>query len=236
MIVLGIDTATAACSVAIGTEQAQLAEEVSTVAETHSRHLMGMVLSVCRSACIDWPQIDGFVVTSGPGSFTGLRIGISTVKGLCFALKKPLAAVSTLEVLATQAIDREEAFSGNILSLINARRKEVYAGWYRKDEKGLRPLGPAQAASIGCVLEGVSQRFLVVGDGSLMYREVIESSMGQMATWADASAHVIQASTLVRLGLSRFAEGRVVDASAFSPEYIRKPDIHLPVGGLPGGL
>lgn len=235
MIVLGIDTATVACSVAIGSEQAVLAEEISTVAETHSRHLMDMVLSVCRSARIDWPQIDGFAVTSGPGSFTGLRIGISTVKGLCFALDKPLAAVSTLELLATQAIDCREAYSGNILSLINARRKEVYAGWYHKDEKSLKPLGSVQVASIGCVLEGFSQTFLVVGDGSLVYRELIESIMGQKVIWADASAHVIQASTLVRLGLSRFAEGRAVDASVFSPEYVRKPDIHLPVGGLPGG-
>lgn len=234
MIVLGIDTATTACSVAIGQEGEILAEEQTTAQETHSRHLMGMVISACRSARIDLRMIDGCAVTSGPGSFTGLRIGISTVKGICFTLQKPLAAVSTLEVLAAQAVESRKDFAGILLSLINARRKEVYAGWYRKDDSGLQPIGSFQAAPIDRVLAGAcSKTFLAVGDGALLYREAIEMLPGQMVIRSDPSVHVPRASTLVRLGLSRFAAGQMTDASAFAPEYVRKPDIRLPAAGIP---
>lgn len=233
MIVLGLDTATTACSVAIGHEGEILAEELTTAPETHSRHLMGMVLSACRSACIDLQMIDGCAVTAGPGSFTGLRIGISTVKGICFALQKPLTTVSTLEVLAAQAVECRKDFAGILLSLINARRKEVYAGWYRKDDAGLQPIGSFQAAPIDRVLDAAcSGMFLAVGDGALLYRETIEMVAGQMVLWPDPSAHIPRASTLVRIGLSRFRAGQVTDASAFSPEYVRKPDIRLPATGI----
>jgi tRNA threonylcarbamoyladenosine biosynthesis protein TsaB len=195
---------------------------------------MGMVVSACRLACIDLPMIDGYAVTAGPGSFTGLRIGISTIKGICFALQKPLTTVPTLEVLAAQAVECRKDFEGILLSLINARRQEVYAGWYRKGDSGLRPIGSFQAAPIDRVLSSAcSKTFLAVGDGALLYREAIEIYTGQMVLWPDPSAHVPRASTLVRLGLSRFASGQVTDAAAFAPEYVRKPDIRLPAAGIP---
>lgn len=233
MIVLGVDTATTACSVAIGHEGEILAEELTTVPETHSRHLMGMVVSACRSARIDLQMIDGCAVTAGPGSFTGLRIGISTIKGICFALQKPLTTVSTLEVLAVQAVECRKDFAGIVLSLINARRKEVYAGWYRNSDGGLQPVASFQAAPIDRVLGAAcSGTILAVGDGALLYREAIETHRGQSVLWPDPSAHVIRASTLVRLGRARFAAGQVTDAATFAPEYVRKPDIRLPAAGI----
>jgi hypothetical protein len=78
-----------------------------------------------------------------------------------------------------------------------------------------------------------SKTFLAVGDGALLYREAIEIYTGQMVLWPDPSAHVPRASTLVRLGLRRFASGQVTDAAAFAPEYVRKPDIRLPAAGIP---
>lgn len=230
MIVLGLDTATPACSVAVGNETGILFEMLTTVAETHSRHLLGMVRQVCASAGVDWSEIDAYAVTGGPGSFTGLRIGISTVKGLCFALGKPLVAVSTLEVLAHQACGGDGEVPGSILSLINARRREVYAGWYVMDAGGLlQSFGPTQAASIDQVIETAPLRpFRVVGDGALLYRERIESAYGKEVICPDATIHVPRASTLVRLAIPRLLGGKTVDAASFTPEYIRKPDIRLP--------
>lgn len=230
MIVLGLDTATLACSVAVGNETGMLFEMMTTVAETHSRHLLGMVREVCASAAIDFSSIDAYAVTGGPGSFTGLRIGISTVKGLCYAMQKPLVAVSTLEVLAYQACGNGIDVSGSILALINARRKEVYAGWYILDTGGfLRSLGSAQAASIDEVIETSSGRPLrVVGDGALLYRDRIESAYGKEVICPDSTVHVPRASTLVRLAVPRVLSGKTVDAASFVPEYIRKPDIRLP--------
>lgn len=233
MIVLGLDTATQACSVAIGDETGILFEMLTTVAETHSRHLMGMARQVCMAAGIDWSGIDACAVTGGPGSFTGLRIGISTVKGLCYARCKPLVAVSTLEVLAYQACGKDGGLPGSILSLINARRKEVYAGWYMRDAGGLlRPIGPAQAVAIDEVIETAPLRPLrVVGDGALLYRERIEGAYGNEVICPDSDVHVPRASTLVRLAIPRIFDGKTVDPASFTPEYIRKPDIRLPLQG-----
>jgi len=231
MIVLGLDTSTPACSVAVGNETGMLFEMLTTIAETHSRHLLGMVRQVCIEAGLDWSRIDACAVTGGPGSFTGLRIGISTVKGLCFALGKPLVAVSTLEVLAYQACGEEGGVPESVLSLINARRKEVYAGWYIRDAGGLlRPIGPAQAVPIDGVIETAPLRPLrVVGDGALLYRERIESAYGKEVISPDSTVHVPRASTLVRLAIPRLFDGKTVDPASFTPEYLRKPDIRLPV-------
>ncbi len=234
MMVLGLDTATQACSVAVGNETGILYDMLTTVAETHSRHLLGMVRQVCVSAGLDWKDIDAFAVTGGPGSFTGLRIGISTVKGLCFALRKALVAVSTLEVLAYQACGEGLDGSGGILSLINARRREVYAGWYLRDADDglLQPFGPAKAASIDEVIETAPLHPIqVVGDGALLYRDRIEGAYGEEVICPDASVHVPRASTLVRLAIRRLQEGKTVDAASFTPEYLRKPDIRLPATG-----
>ncbi|MEW6258744.1 MAG: tRNA (adenosine(37)-N6)-threonylcarbamoyltransferase complex dimerization subunit type 1 TsaB [Thermodesulfobacteriota bacterium] len=234
MIVLGVDTATPACSVAVGNETGVLFEELTTVAETHSRHLLRLVRQVCASAGIDIEAVDGYAVTGGPGSFTGLRIGISTVKGLCYALHKPLVAVSTLEVLACQAC-RGPGMDGSetILALIDARRGEVYAGWYSRDADGrLKASGTEQAAPMEEVIRrSASMRPLrVVGDGALRYRREVACAFGTEAICPDVSAHVPRASTLVQLAMPRFPEGKTVDAASFAPEYIRKPDIRLPTG------
>ena len=104
MRILAVDTATKSCSVAV-TEKGFLAAELTTVsAQTHSKHLLKMIHSVINTAGITISDVDGFAVTIGPGSFTGLRIGISSVKGLAVALDKPVVGVSSLDALAQQAL------------------------------------------------------------------------------------------------------------------------------------
>ncbi|MGD9326825.1 MAG: tRNA (adenosine(37)-N6)-threonylcarbamoyltransferase complex dimerization subunit type 1 TsaB, partial [Desulfobacterales bacterium] len=102
MKILALDTATQSCSVAIIDGEQLLAELTRANVKTHSRHLMDLIETVCLAADLSVRDMDGFAVTIGPGSFTGLRIGISTIKGLAFSLSKPVAGVSSLEALAWQ--------------------------------------------------------------------------------------------------------------------------------------
>ncbi|MGB5749373.1 MAG: tRNA (adenosine(37)-N6)-threonylcarbamoyltransferase complex dimerization subunit type 1 TsaB, partial [Desulfobacterales bacterium] len=102
MRILALDTATQNCSVAIVDDGSLLAELTSVNSTTHSRRLMDFINTVCSLADLKAEDVDGFAVTIGPGSFTGLRIGISTIKGLAFSLGKPVVGVSSLDALAWQ--------------------------------------------------------------------------------------------------------------------------------------
>ncbi|NNK84267.1 MAG: tRNA (adenosine(37)-N6)-threonylcarbamoyltransferase complex dimerization subunit type 1 TsaB, partial [Desulfobacterales bacterium] len=100
MKILAVDTATKSCSVAIVDKESIIAEMTVINEETHSKHLLGIINVVLKYADLDMADLNGFAVTSGPGSFTGLRIGISTIKGFAAALKKPMVGISTLSALA----------------------------------------------------------------------------------------------------------------------------------------
>ncbi|MGD9134883.1 MAG: tRNA (adenosine(37)-N6)-threonylcarbamoyltransferase complex dimerization subunit type 1 TsaB, partial [Desulfobacterales bacterium] len=130
MKILALDTATQSCSVAV-TNDGFLSAELSIVkSQTHSKHLMELIHSVLEIAGFHPGDLDGLAVTIGPGSFTGLRIGISTVKGLAYALARPVVGISTLEALAWQCGQT----SYLICPLIDARKGEVYGATYGFNE------------------------------------------------------------------------------------------------------
>ena len=127
MKILAVDTSAMSCSTAI-VDNGVVRAELSTVnSQTHSKHLMTMIDTVCKISGIEVAGMDGFAVTIGPGSFTGLRIGISTIKGLAWSLKKPVAGISSLEALAWQCAP----VPCLICPLLDARKHEVYSGRYR---------------------------------------------------------------------------------------------------------
>ena len=135
MRVLAVDTATSSCSVAI-VDGEELVSEITLISgETHSRHLSSLIEALTRTAGLALEQIEGFAVTRGPGSFTGLRIGIGTVKGLAVAGNRPMAGVSTLAALAWQVGPTDHT----ICPMVDARRNEVYAAFYRWHPDGPTP-------------------------------------------------------------------------------------------------
>ena len=127
MKLLAIDTATDSCSVAIIEDDTLRSELTAMPGQTHSKHLMPFIASVLDAAALKLTALDGFAVSLGPGSFTGVRIGISTVKGLAFSLGKPVVGISSLAALAWQCNES----SGLICPMIDARKKQVYCGRYR---------------------------------------------------------------------------------------------------------
>ncbi len=226
MRILAVDTATKSCSVAITEQDAVLGELTSVSEQTHSRHLLEMIRTVMQNAGVGMSSLDGFAVSRGPGSFTGLRIGISSIKGLAFAVNKPVVGISSLEALAQQSIPA----SNRIFPLIDARKGEVYAAVYRFTPEGLIQESDEMVLSPDELLKDIDKPCLFLGSGAVLYREVIMQKLGGLGTFARQQRHVIRASTVAALGRKRFENGEVDEVAELVPHYIRKSDAELNFG------
>jgi len=223
MKILAVDTATKSCSVAIVDKESLLAEMTVINEQTHSKHLLEMVRIVVKHSDLNLSDLNGYAVTSGPGSFTGLRIGISSVKGLAAAQGKPIAGVSSLDSLA-----RQVSFSTYLIcSLIDARRDEVYTSRYRYKDGKLIKKDKEQALSPGDALDEINEPCIFVGSGAVLYQKAIKDMLGEYAFFAQAYENTIHASTVARLGMDRFENDDTDDAETFVPNYIRKSDAQL---------
>jgi len=228
MRIMAIDTASKSCSVAVTQNKSLLALQTINSNQTHTRHLMGMINNVLELASVKIYDIDGFAVTTGPGTFTGMRIGISSVKGLAVALNKPVTGVSSLDVLAIQTA----CYSCLIYSMMDARRGEVYCARYRLKRCGLKTdaltketsemvLSPDKA------LDGIYEPCMFVGEGSYLYQKTIADRLGDMAFFASQSQNTASAITVAHLGLNQFENGISSNMEAIVPHYIRMSDAEI---------
>ena len=223
MRILALDTATQSCSVAVVDQHRLMAEATTLRSETHSVHLMQMIDGVLQMAGVRLDTLDGFAVTRGPGSFTGLRIGISTVKGLVETTGKPLVGVSTLRTLAGQGADGSRL----ICPIIDARKSEVYFSRYRYREGLLEQVVDMQASPIEKAIEGIDEPCLFVGDGALLYKGVILDAIGRNAHFAPTFQQTLRASTVAFLSMEKFIRQDTDNIETFVPYYIRKSDAEL---------
>ena len=226
MRILAVDTATKSCSVAVVDDQTVLAEATVITDETHSKHLMNLIHQVIQVSKIPLNDLDGFAVTRGPGSFTGLRIGISTVKGLAASSGKPMVGISTLDALAHQA----DLTSSLICTVIDARKEEVYFARYRRvDGDGMMIRETDEMVlSVFEALKSIEEPSYFIGDGALSYKPMILEMTGNAkVVFAPKFHHTIRASTVANLGIERFKKNDIDDVSEFIPYYIRKSDAEL---------
>ncbi len=226
MKILALDTATRTCSVAVVDGERLAAEMTIEPARTHSRHLMEMIDTVLRTSGLTIAGLDGLAVTRGPGSFTGLRIGISTIKGLAAASGKPLVGVSALEVLAA----RFPFTPYLICPAIDARKKQVYTARYRMCGKILKPETPETVLSPEAAFSGISEPCILAGDGVLLYRQMIGEKTDLSAWIAPPGFHVIRAADIARMAADRLAANTADDPGTFAPNYIRQSDAELGFG------
>ena len=223
MKILAFDTAMQSCSVAL-TEDARLLVEVNLVnSETHSRHLPGLIRDVCRMAGSKLSDIDGYAVTRGPGSFTGLRIGISTALGLAQASGKPIAGVSTLHALATQAAVPSQL----VCPMIDARRGEVYVSVFRYTKRGLVSQRPEQVLKPRNAIETIGEPCIFVGSGAALYNAKIIEILGETAHFSSEMNNTIRAATVASLAHKRLSSGETDDIMHFTPIYLRRPDAEI---------
>jgi tRNA threonylcarbamoyladenosine biosynthesis protein TsaB len=223
MKILAVDTATKSCSVAIVQNETILAEVTIVREQTHSKHLMEVIKSVSLLSGITISDLDGFAVTRGPGSFTGLRIGLSTVKGLAAASGKPIVGISSLKCLAIQSY----VPSFRICPIIDARKGEVYWAFYRYEGSQLQQLCPEQVTLPGNVLTDLYEPCVFVGNGARLYEEVIGLKLGNLAHFVPDSQSIIHGSTVAFLSQERFEKGDIDDTNSLTPCYIRRSDAEI---------
>jgi tRNA threonylcarbamoyladenosine biosynthesis protein TsaB len=228
MRILAVETATPGGSIALVSEQGVLGESQSGEETTHAAWLLPAVSLLLRKTGFSLHRIDGFAVSAGPGSFTGLRIGLSTVKGMALATGKPLVAVPTLDALA-EAVPRCRRL---ICSILDARKKEVYAAFYRRSSQdGLSRLGPYLVLPPHDLAEHVHDPVLFVGNGSEVYGPLLRELLGAKAVFASRRFRFPRAAVIGRLGLSRLALGQADALDTLEPLYLRPSEAEMKKAG-----
>lgn len=226
MRVLAIETSTMLGGVAVVDDrQGLVAEARLNVRTTHSERLMSEIDRTLRLSGLGINDIDVFAASSGPGSFTGLRIGLSTLKGLSYATGKPVVAVPTLEALAWNF----PMSTHPVCVLLDARKKEVYAGVFLREAEGFRRLVPEQSVKIRELLAGLGDygRLIFSGEGALLYRAEISEMLGPRAVFAPPHLMVPMPSGTAYLGMMKALKGQFADPAGLRPFYIRKAEAEL---------
>ncbi|TYT75590.1 tRNA (adenosine(37)-N6)-threonylcarbamoyltransferase complex dimerization subunit type 1 TsaB [Desulfobotulus mexicanus] len=225
MIILAADTTTASASVCVMEESRILARRFRNPGQTHSRHLLPMIEGVIDDAGMDINSLDALVTTLGPGSFTGLRIGVSTLKGLAMAKGLPMFGFSTLEVIAARFL----SFPWPVCVMMDARRNEVYAQNFDVSGNIPRAMGPAVVASPHDVLGHMDGSFLFAGSGALLYRQEIMEKENLQAFWPGLLAHEPDAGEAAFLAMEAGLDAAVAP-HLITPLYLRKSDAELQWG------
>ena len=220
MYVLGIETSTPVCSVGLVDEDQVLTCYSQNTGLRHAERTVALAERALQDAGLTAADLHGVAVGSGPGSFTGLRIGMAASKGLCVALDLPLLAVSTLKGLAAQVVFERMP----VCAILDARRGEVYAGVYSLDVGTLTALLPDTALPLEDLIPKLPKPVLFVGDGGMTYRNRIEASLGVDARFAPASTHPSGGSIAI-LGAEALRDGNSVDLATAEPEYHRRSQV-----------
>jgi tRNA threonylcarbamoyladenosine biosynthesis protein TsaB len=231
MKILAIDTAATALSVAVVDDSRLLAETTVANGLTHSINLMGVIDQVLKWSDLGVADLDGLAVTNGPGSFTGLRIGISCIKGLAEAHNLPVVAVSSLTALAHQAA----LMALVVCPVLDARKKEIYYAIFRTEAGHLKQTSKAQVCPVSQLIEAIDEKCLFVGDGSILYRNQLENGLGALAHFAMSETDMRRGATVATLGLEGFKNGASMDAADLKPLYIRRADAKLKSGAIGPG-
>ena len=221
MIVLGIDSSTTVATVALSSREKLLGEYSIDDKNTHSQKLMVMLESLLEQMDMDIADVDFFAVSKGPGSFTGLRIGVATAKSFAYALDKKIVGVSSLEVIAENHIH----FSGIVVPMMDARNKRVFASAYIGDGRALEEALSEEAFGLLELfekLEAIDGDILFAGDGSISYRTEIEERFGDRAVFAEKHLNTPRASALCGLAYKAYDRGNFESYFEMKPEYLRE--------------
>ena len=241
MRVLALDTTTRAGSVALVDDNVIVEERPGDPSRTHAERLPAELLALPEAHGIALSAIDLFAVAAGPGSFTGLRIGLATMQGLAFVTGRRIAGISALDALAQLA--SQALTAGTLVAAwMDAQRREVFSALYRVTSAELfdaRRLVELESAGVGdpestlarwrdrlgpSTALGASERIVFVGDGAVRYADLVRRG-------GEGSRQVVAlpllAGAIGRMAIARARRGEAVDPSAVSPLYVRRPDAEI---------
>lgn len=220
MKILAVDSSGLVASVAILEDDNLIAEYTVNYKKTHSQTLLPMLDEIVSMTNTDLDSVDVIAVAKGPGSFTGLRIGSATVKGLGLALNKPIVGIPTVEGLAMNLYDTDAV----ICPLMDARRNQVYTGVYKFQNHVLQVVKDQVPLGIEEMIEAlnmIGQEVIFLGDGVPVFREVIEQSMAVPYSFAPAHMSKQRAGAIGVRAFEYYKQGRYTSAAEFEPDYLR---------------
>ncbi len=224
MKILGIDTSTPCGSVGLADDGGVISEYLLNVPVTHSERLLAAIHFVLKEAGCAMEALDGWAVSLGPGSFTGLRIGVSTVKGLAYATGKPVVGVPTLDGLAAQISPTPYL----ICPILDARKKEVYTAFYRYNQEDLLVrLSDYQAIRPNILIKEAREKTVFIGNGVTTYGEILRNALPSFALFPAAPLHLLHGSMVAKLGLDLLLKEDYLDIATFSPIYVRPSEAEI---------
>lgn len=220
MRILGIESAALTASVAVVTDGALTAEYTLNMKKTHSQTLLPMIDDMMRMLGIDISSVDAIAVSGGPGSFTGLRIGSATAKGIGLATGKPLVHVPTIDAMAYTLF----GVSALICPMLDARRQQVYTGFYRfeDDFTVVKPQFMTTIDKLVRELNARGEKVIFLGDGVDTCGAYIREHMTAPYVFAPVPANRQRGAAVAALGEAMYREGKTVSAMEFAPDYMRK--------------
>lgn len=223
MNVLGLDTSTARLALAIVNEQGLVAELHTTEAGRHSARLAPMIQALLKMARLELGQVDGFAVGIGPGSFTGLRVGVTTMKALALSTGHPIVGVPTLDALAHQV----SYWTGLVCPILDAKRGLVYAAIYQTKAGKVKRASRYRVIAVPELVKACRGSTLFVGDGIPLYQSVIRKMLNSCAQFADPALWCPQGSVIARLGREALVRGERDAVDDLVPLYIYPKDVQV---------
>ncbi len=227
MKVLGIETSTMSGSIAVVEEERLIAEYSLNLGRTHGARLMPAIDRMLVDSNLTIGEIGGFAVALGPGSFTGLRIGIATAKGLAQASGKPILGIPTLDGLARNVMYSKEI----ICPILDARKREVYFSLYKSKDgelKRLRGYRSLDAEGLLAIIKKEKsirggQSVLFLGEGVFLYRNLLKRKLGKRAIFVSGADNFPRGANIAFLALGKLKRGKGEELLSLKPLYVRHP-------------
>ena len=221
MRILAIESSAVTASVAIVTDEVLTAEYTINYKKTHSQTLLPMIAEICKMTETEVESLDLIAVSTGPGSFTGLRIGAATGKGLALASDKMMVEVPTLEALAYNLYGTDAL----ICPMMDAKRRHLYTGVYEFGADGvLQTVYQQNLVSyeeLAVVLNQYSRKVIFIGDGISVAKDTLKEQLTCPYAFAPAHMSTQRAASVAMSGLARYQSGKVVSAAELKPDYLR---------------
>lgn len=223
MRILGIETATAVNSIAIIDENTILSEHTINPVESHNRHLLENIDHSLKTANLSIRDIDAVAVSVGPGSFTGIRIGISTAKSLAWASNIPLVGIPTLDALASRLPFTDH----HICPILDARKRELYCALYKAKKGTIIRQTEYLVLSPETLVKRILEPTIFLGSGWIVYGKELQERLKGKAIEAPLSFHAPRGSNIALLALEKIAGGQKDDPVTLKPIYVRPSEAEL---------
>ena len=220
MIVVGLETSSATAGIAVIRDQQVIADATLEIGAVYAEQLPGILDRTMGDLSLQWSEVEGFAISIGPGSYTGLRVGLSLVKGLAYVTKRPVAAVPTLDAVAFQV----PCCRYPVHVLADARRGQVYEARYDTEDGLPKRITDFRVGILEDVVETIEDTVLLIGSGIDAYRSRIVDALGDRARFAPPGTGRLMASSTAFMGMESLLKGEHASLNELEPLYLRRPD------------